>query len=117
MTVTAAESVLHGGPAALLGAAGADALRAAGAFSLLETSASQGWQLAVALERALARRVPLDRRLARPQPAADRRERCAAIPYEPEALERIARSPFRHLPALLPERGAHAARCVRSRRS
>ena len=45
---------LHGGPAALLAASGADALRAAGAYSLLETTASQGWHLAVSLERALA---------------------------------------------------------------
>ena len=59
IVVSAAESVLHGGPAALLAAAGADALRAGGAYSLLETTASQGWHLALALERALARRVPL----------------------------------------------------------
>ncbi len=45
VVVTAAETVLHGGPAALLGAAGPEALRAAGAYSLLETSASQGWRL------------------------------------------------------------------------
>ncbi|MDX6472816.1 MAG: lactate racemase, partial [Gaiellaceae bacterium] len=49
VVVTAAESVLHGGPSALLGASGADALRAAGAYSLLETAASQGWHLAVAV--------------------------------------------------------------------
>ena len=102
VTVTAAESVLHGGPAALLGASGADALRAAGAFSLLETSASQGWQLAVALERALAQRVPLigvSLVLSQPQFSGALR----GYPYEPEALERIAGSPFRHLLALLPE--------------
>jgi hypothetical protein len=59
LTVTAAESVLHGGPAALLGAAGREALRAAGAVSLLETSGSQGWRLAVDLERLLQARVPV----------------------------------------------------------
>jgi hypothetical protein len=59
IVVSAAESVLHGGPAALLAASGAAALRAAGAYSLLETTASQGWHLAVSLERALARQVPL----------------------------------------------------------
>ena len=59
IVVSAAESVLHGGPAALLAASGADALRAGGAYSLLETTASQGWHLALALERALARQVPL----------------------------------------------------------
>jgi hypothetical protein len=57
--VTAAETVLHGGPAALLAAASPEALRAAGALSLLETSASQGWQMALKIERALAERLPL----------------------------------------------------------
>jgi Lactate racemase N-terminal domain len=57
--VTAAESVLHGGPAALLSASSPEAIRAAGALSLLETSASQGWQMAVKLERALAQQLPL----------------------------------------------------------
>jgi Lactate racemase N-terminal domain len=59
IVVSAAESVLHGGPAALLAASGADALRAAGADSLLETTSSQGWHLGLALERTLGRRVPL----------------------------------------------------------
>ena len=59
MTVTAAETVLHGGPAALLAASGREQLRAAGALSLLETSASQGWRLAVAIERRLGERVPV----------------------------------------------------------
>ena len=59
LVVTAAETVLHGGPGTLLGAADAHAQRAAGAYSLLETSASQGWHLGVALERALARRLPV----------------------------------------------------------
>ena len=57
VTVTAAESVLHGGPAALLAATGRESLRAAGALSLLETSASQGWRLAVEVERLLMGRV------------------------------------------------------------
>src|SRR5206468_3825831 len=47
LTVSAAESVLHGGPALLLAAGGGAALRAASAYSLLETGASQGWRLAV----------------------------------------------------------------------
>ena len=38
VTVTAAETVLHGGPAALLAASGREPLRAAGALSLLETT-------------------------------------------------------------------------------
>ena len=57
--VTAAETVLHGGPGALLGACGPETLRAATAYSLLETAAARGWQLGLALERALAARVPV----------------------------------------------------------
>jgi hypothetical protein len=107
ITVTAAESVLHGGPAALLGAAGADALRAGGAYSLLETTASQGWHLAVALERTLARRVPLiGVSLVLNHPVISGALR--GYPYEPEALERIARSPLRHLFAALPEAARNA---------
>ena len=102
VVVTAAESVLHGGPAALLGAAGADALRAAGAYSLLETTASQGWQLAVAVERALLRQVPvlgISLVLNHPETSGALR----GYPYDPEAGERIAGSPLRHLYRALPE--------------
>jgi hypothetical protein len=60
VVVTAAETVLNGGPAALLAAGAPGALRAAAASaSLLEPRGSVGWQLALATERALARRVPL----------------------------------------------------------
>jgi hypothetical protein len=59
VAVTAAETVLHGGPAALLAATGSESLRVAGALSLLEPSTSQGWRLAVELERRLAERVGL----------------------------------------------------------
>jgi hypothetical protein len=102
VTVTAAESVLHGGPAALLGAAGADALRAGGAYSLLETAASQGWQLGLTVERTLGRRVPLigvSLVLNHPEISGALR----GYPYEPEALERIARSPLRFGFAALPD--------------
>ncbi|MGB2874000.1 MAG: lactate racemase domain-containing protein [Gaiellaceae bacterium] len=101
LTVSAAESVLHGGPAALLGAAGSPALRAAGAYSLLETGASQGWRIAVELERLLSRRVPL---IGASLVLNQARLLGAArgYPYEPEALERIARSPFRRGFGLLP---------------
>jgi lactate racemase-like protein len=96
VVVTAAETVLHGGPAALVGASGPEVLRAAGAYSLLETSASQGWRLALELEHALLRRVPVigaslvlnHPRLGGP---------LGGYPYEEQALERVARSPFRYL--------------------
>jgi lactate racemase-like protein len=102
IVVSAAESVLHGGPATLLAAAGADALRAAGAYSLLETTASQGWHLALALERRLAARVPLfgvSIVLNHPQFSGALR----GYPYDPAALERIAGSPLRHVYGALPE--------------
>jgi Lactate racemase N-terminal domain len=101
VVVTAAETVLHGGPAALLAASGRDALRAAGAYSLLETSASQGWQLAVAIERELSRHVPLiGASLTFNHPRLSGPAR--GYPYEQEALERIAGSPLRRPFGLLP---------------
>jgi hypothetical protein len=101
VVVTAAETVLHGGPAALVGAAGPDALRAAGAYSLLETSASQGWRIGVALERALAAHAPvIGASLVLNHPRLGRT--LGDYPYDEAALERVARSPFRHLFGLLP---------------
>jgi hypothetical protein len=102
IVVSAAETVLHGGPGALLAAAGADALRAAGAYSLLETTASQGWHLAVAVERTLGRRVPIvGVSLVLNQPEVSGALR--GYPYDPAATERIASSPLRHLYGVLPE--------------
>jgi hypothetical protein len=111
VVVSAAETTLHGGPGVLLGAAGAEALRAGGASSLLETSASRGWQLGVAIERALARRVPvlgvsLALNQVRPGGAA------RGYPFDADAVERVARSPLRHLLRLTP--GALRARVLRS---
>src|SRR4051812_19679389 len=102
IVVSAAETVLHGGPATLLAAAGADAGRAAGAYSLLETTASQGWHLALTLEHALTRRVPLlgvSLVLNHPELSGALR----GYPYDVDASERIARSPFRFAYAALPE--------------
>jgi hypothetical protein len=101
VVVSAAETVLHGGPAALLGAAGPEALRAAGADSLLETHASSGWRLGVALERALASRVPVigvSLALNHPRLGGS----LHGWPYEADALERVARSPLRRAFAVLP---------------
>jgi hypothetical protein len=102
IVVSAAESVLHGGPAAILAACGADVLRAAGAYSLLETTASQGWHLGLALERALGRHVPLigvSLVLNHPETSGAMR----GYPYDPDAADRIASSPLRHLYQALPE--------------
>jgi hypothetical protein len=101
VVVTAAETVLHGGPAALVGASGPESLRAAGAYSLLETSASQGWRLGLELERALLRRVPvIGASLVLNHPRLG--GTLGGYPYEQQALERIVRSPFRHLFRALP---------------
>ena len=103
VTVTAAETVLHGGPAALLAASGRESLRAAGALSLLETSASQGWRLAVAIERLLGERVPVigvSLTLNAPRVAGP----FAGYPYDQEAIERMLRSRVRRVFQLAPGR-------------
>jgi hypothetical protein len=101
VVVTAAETVLHGGPAALVGASGREVLRAAGAYSLLETSASQGWRLGLELERALARRVPvIGASLVLNHPRL--RGTLGGYPYDADSLDRVVRSPFRHLFRMLP---------------
>jgi Lactate racemase N-terminal domain len=111
VVVTAAETVLHGGPAALLAASDRESLRSAGAWSLLETTASQGWRNALALERALATRVPVvgaSLVLNHPRPGGAAR----GYPYESASLERIADSPLRHIFGALP--GAMRASILRA---
>lgn len=103
IVVSSAETVLHGGPATLLAAAGAEEQRAAGAYSLLETSASQGWHLGVRLERALAGKLPVvgvSLVLNHPRTSGALR----GYPYDREALDRITTSPLRHVFAALPDR-------------
>lgn len=101
VVVTSAETVLHGGPAALLAAAGPETLRAATAPSLVETAGSEGWRLGTAVERELGRRVPLvgvSLALNSPSFAGALR----GYPYERGAVERIGRLPGRRAFALLP---------------
>jgi DNA-binding transcriptional ArsR family regulator len=94
VTVTAAETVLHGGPAPLLAAADAETQRRATAESLLETGGSEGWRLATLVERSLAARVPVfGVSLVLNHPVFTGLLR--GYPYEPEAAERIARSRLR----------------------
>jgi hypothetical protein len=113
VTVTAAETVLHGGPAALLAAADAPTLRHAAATSLLETHGSSGWDTATAIERSLARRVPLlGVSLALNHPLLSGSLR--GYPYEPDAVDRVARSPLRLLYGALP--GPVRARVLQSLR-
>jgi hypothetical protein len=102
VVVSAAETVLHGGPATLLAAADAETQRRATASSLLETRGSEGWRLATLVERTVAARVPLlgvSLVLNHPQfPGLLR-----GYPYEPEAAERIASSPLRLAFSAAPE--------------
>ena len=98
--VSAAETVIHGGAGALLGACGASTVRAATAYSLLETTASRGWQLGLALERSLAARVPvIGASLVLNPPRLLGRFR--GYPYEEAALGHLAASPLRRF-SLLP---------------
>lgn len=103
ITVTSAETVLQGGPAALLAATGHESLRAAGALSLLETNASQGWRLAVAIERLLVQRVPVtgvSLVLNTPRIAGP----FAGYPHDQEAIDRLLGSRVRRVFQLAPAR-------------
>jgi lactate racemase-like protein len=101
VTVSAAETVLHGGPSVLLAASDAATIRAADAYSLLETTASQGWRLGLALERALRGRVRMiGTSLVHTLPRLTGMLR--GYPYEDESVERLVRSPVRHLFGALP---------------
>jgi len=98
--ITAAETVLHGGPGALLGACGPTTLRASTAYSLLETAAAGGWQLGLTLERALAARVPvIGASLVLNPPRLLGRFR--SYPYEDASLKHLVTSPLRRF-SLLP---------------
>ncbi|MFN2471755.1 MAG: lactate racemase domain-containing protein [Gaiellaceae bacterium] len=101
VSVTAAESVLHGGPATLLAGTGAETLRSASAFSLLETRASEAWRLGVELEHALGERVALiGVSLALGNPTLT--GALHGYPHDPAALEAAARLPFQRVFSRLP---------------
>jgi hypothetical protein len=94
VTVSAAESVLHGGAATLLEAADADTIRTAVTDPSLLEAGGEAWRAALAVERALAARVPvigLSLALAHPRWGGPLR----GVPYDRAAVERFARSPVR----------------------
>jgi hypothetical protein len=96
VTVTAAETVVHGGPGVFVAAGGREALRAAGGVSLLETTGSQGWRLARELEKRLQERVPLtgvSLALNLPRVAGP----FAGYPHDEAAIERMLRSRVRRV--------------------
>lgn len=102
VVLTAAETVLHGGPAALLGAADpATARRSAAAGSLLRLSGSAEWDLLTALESEVAARVPLvgiSLVLDLPRLLGTFR----AYPHDPDSFQHARRSPFRRIHSRLP---------------
>jgi hypothetical protein len=101
VVVTAAESILHGGPAALVAAGGPEALRTSAAYSLLETAASYGWRVGIELERELSKRVPIiGASLSLNSPVVT--GAFHGYPHDERALERIAASPVRLLFRLAP---------------
>src|SRR6185312_385162 len=84
-----------------------EALRSAGASSLLETRGSTGWELALALERLLARRVPLlGASLVLNHPRLTGAYR--GYPFERGAYTAIVRSPLRRLLNVMPGSVRHA---------
>lgn len=94
VVVSAAESVLDGGPGALVAAGGPEALRASTAASLLETAGSHGWRIGVELERALSTRVPvIGVSLSLNPPTVT--GAFHGYPHDPRSLERIANSTIR----------------------
>jgi Lactate racemase N-terminal domain len=102
VVVGAAETVLHGGPGALLSACGAASVRRAAAIeSLVEASGSPEWELALEVERALLRRVPVlgvSLVLDLPRLVGPFR----SYPSDPASVERVTRSQLRRGFSLLP---------------
>lgn len=102
VVVSSAEAVVTGGPGALLGASDAASVRAAAvARSLVQASGEPAWEIALRAERALASLVDvLGLSLVLDHPRLTGRFR--DYPHDPAADERVLRSPFRRLYALLP---------------
>ena len=103
LVVGAAETVLHGGPGALLAAADAATLReVAEVDALLEAGGTPEWELALAVEHAVAERAPLvgvSLVLDLPRLTGTYR----GYPEEPAMVERVTRSPVRALHSVLPD--------------
>lgn len=102
LVVSSAETVVHGGPGALLAACDAATVRrAAGARSLVQASGEPVWRALLDVESRVASRVRLlglSLVLDHPRLAGRFRD----YPHELEALDHVARSPFRRLYSLLP---------------
>jgi hypothetical protein len=105
LAITAAETILHGGPGTLVAACDAATVRScAGASSLIEAAGAPEWALALRVEEALAERVPLlGVSLVLDLPRLTGAFR--GYPEDPAAAERVRRSwlraAFSALPAAL----------------
>lgn len=102
IVVSSAETVLHGGPAALVAACDAETIRsAASADSLLQAARSRAWQLALGVERAVAARARLQGvSLVLDHPRLAGRFR--GYPHDQRSFDHVARSPLRRLYSMLP---------------
>jgi Lactate racemase N-terminal domain len=102
VVVSSAETVVHGGPGALLAVCDAATVRrAARVRSLVQASGEPVWELALAIETAVASRVGLlGVSLVLDHPRLTGRFR--DYPHDAASLEHVARSPFRRLYSLLP---------------
>jgi len=102
LVVSSAETVLHGGPAALVAACDADTIRMSAATdSLLQAAGSGAWRLALGVERAVATHVPLhgvSLVLDHPRLAG----RFRGYPHDQGSFDHVARSPLRRLYSMLP---------------
>ena len=102
LVVGAAETVLHGGPGALVAACDAASVRAlAGADSLVEAASAPEWERMLEVEEAVAKAVPLlgvSLVLDLPRLTGAYRD----FPSELEAVRLVVRSPFRRLLSTLP---------------
>ena len=102
LTVSSAETIVRGGPGAFLAACDAATVRrSAGADSLVQAAGEPAWELALAVESALAARVQLfGVSLVLDHPRLTGRFR--SFPHDPASLEHVSRSPLRRLYSLLP---------------
>jgi hypothetical protein len=102
VVVSAAETIVHGGPGALLAACDALAIRrAAAATSLLQASGAPEWRLALAVESGLASKVALTSvSLVLDHPRLGGVLR--GYPHDESSLEQVRRSPLRRGFSALP---------------
>ena len=102
VVVSSAETILAGGPGALVAACDAASIRAtAGLRSLVQASGEPAWRFALDVEQSVAERVAvLGVSLVLDHPRLTGSFRL--YPHDPQSLDHVVRSPFRRLYSLLP---------------